>query len=141
MSTNSERFHFAMLIFFVIILLWLITTPVKSQTAAPYMLVYTESQGLYFFCLDENPFELETPQSEPEIETLVSRLGHQTSTALGFEVDECNMDAFYYDENDQAYVWRFEDDNDIHGNPAHRHMTRGAYWINWLRLDGVHMGQ
>lgn len=142
MKNKKPDWRLFLLAFTMITLSMLLVSAVgASGSAAPeYMLMYEGFEGWKWFCLDERPYQDSAQQSDAEIEALVTRLGSQAFVAYIVEVDSCNLDMIFRGEEGGLYAWRFTShQTDEHLD--HRHMTRGAAWIDWLSLDDVYMGR
>lgn len=99
-----------------------------------WMYIPNTPQGLGWACISEMPYHDVAQQSEAELIELVNQLGNVSLRGYLVEVASCNVDVLMDDPGGYAFAWRFTQQGHD-GHPDHRHMTRGAAWIQWLSID------
>lgn len=106
--------------------LLLISNSTTAQTKPKYMLLYG---GMNFYCLDELPYTISRDMLWDAENGFSEVEGRPSRVAYVVEVTDCNLDIIY-SQDDFYFTWRFSSHN-TDGHENHRHITRGAYWIDW----------
>lgn len=129
----TRRDYLLILLLMALIVYAIVT---EAQPTRHWMILYGGSNGLNFYCTDHMPYSLtgrmvwDEQLGAIELEGARGRLEAQV-----IEVAECNLDNIY-SHRGQYYAWRFtHHQTDEH--PHHRHITRGAWWINFTGQRGI----
>lgn len=139
---EAQRLRPFVFISFGGLLMWMIFTilmPMSSraQPQPQYMYIRESPHGFDWYCLDDLPYgEIEDSpeQTEPELESLVHQLPDLQLRGYLIQVASCNLDMLLDDPYGYSFAWRFTSHN-TDGHASHRHMTRGAVWIQYLSVD------
>lgn len=102
----------------------------QAAPASKYMVLYQNTRGLNFYCLDTPPYSIDRAMVWDEATGPVEIDDQGFLVAQVVETTFCNLDNIYQLDDGSRYAWLFTE-RVTDGHEDHRHITRGAWWVSW----------